>query len=439
MYYIPIDSRKKKVKQFTKEIIMNLGLLSLILLLVAIVIGFVRNVNVGILSIGFAMILTLLFKDQIAAADVIGGFGTSLFVQMVGVTYLFAIINGNGTLELLAKKIVNLVPARAIPFVMFIIGMVLSAAGPGSIPCLAIIPVIAIPISVSAGINPIMTSIIGDMGAMAGRMSPLTPEAAVVRGLMEKQNMTGNTVPIMVCTAVTAVVCCVFVYIYYKGWKVDQTVVTGEKEKLPKFTWQQCLSLAGLVVLAFGVLVLSWNVGLTGFLIGSVLCIIGCGDEKKAVKGIPWNVIIMVLGVGMLMNIVSLSGGVDILVSALESVMNIKTANPIMAILAGIMSFFSSGLGVVFPTLVPICGSLASGIGADGIYLVAMVVIGGTIAGYTPISTTGALIMAGVAQQEDSEKRFPQNKLFVELFAVSVINLVVLAVMAAIGVYGLFV
>ena len=417
---------------------MNLGLLSLILLLVSIVIGFVRNVNVGILSIGFAMILTLLFKDQIAAADVIGGFGTSLFVQMVGVTYLFAIINGNGTLELLAKKIVNLVPARAIPFVMFIIGMVLSAAGPGSIPCLAIIPVIAIPISVSAGINPIMTSIIGDMGAVAGRMSPLTPEAAVVRGLMEKQNMTGNTVPIMVCTAVTAVVCCVSVYIYYKGWKVDQTVVTGEKEKLPIFTWQ-CMSLAGLVVLAFGVLVLSWNVGLTGFLIGSVLCVIGCGDEKKAVKGIPWSVIIMVLGVGMLMNIVSLSGGVDILVSALESVMNIKTANPIMAILAGIMSFFSSGLGVVFPTLVPICGSLASGIGADGIYLVAMVVIGGTIAGYTPISTTGALIMAGVAQQEDSEKRFPQNKLFVELFAVSVINLVVLAVMAAIGVYGLFV
>lgn len=418
---------------------MNLGLLSLILLLVAIIIGFVRNVNVGILSIGFAMVLTLLFKDQIAAADVIGGFGTSLFIQMVGVTYLFAIINGNGTLELLAKKIVNLVPAHAIPFVMFIIGMVLSAAGPGSIPCLAIIPVIAIPISISAGINPIMTSIIGDMGAMAGRMSPLTPEAAVVRGLMEKQGMDGNTVPIMVCTAVTSVVCCVFVYIYYKGWKVDKTAVTGEKEVLSKFTVQQYLSLAGLLVLAFGVLVLSWNVGLTGFLIGSVLCIFGCGEEKKAVKEIPWNVIIMVLGVGMLMNIVSLSGGVDILVSALQSVMNIKTANPIMAILSGLMSFFSSGLGVVFPTLVPICGSLASGIGADGVYLVAMVVIGGTIAGYTPISTTGALIMAGVAQQEDAEKLFPQNKLFVELFAVSIINLIVLAVMAAFGVYGLFV
>lgn len=418
---------------------MNLAVISLILLLAAIVIGFVRNVNVGILSIGFAMILTLLFPDTLSTKDVVSGFSTSLFVQMVGVTYLFAIINGNGTLELLAKKIVNKVPARMIPFVMFLIGMVLSAVGPGSIPCLAIIPVIAIPISISAGINPIMTAIIGDMGAMAGRMSPLTPEAAVVRGLMEEQNLNGNTVPIMICTIVTTLICAALVYIYYRGWKVEKPMQADEKEVLPKFTWQQMVSIAGLLLLAFGVLVLSWNVGLTGFLIGSALCILGCGKEKKAIAGVPWNVIIMVLGVGILMNVISLSGGVDLLVSALEKVMGEKSAAPVIALLAGIMSFFSSGLGVVFPTLVPICGGLASGIGADGVYLVAMVVIGGTIAGYTPISTTGALIMAGVAQQKDSEERFPQNKMFLELFAVSFINLAVLAVMAMTGVYKFFI
>lgn len=417
----------------------NLGLLSLILLLAAIVIGFLRNANVGILCIGFAMLLTLFFKGQVAAKDVVAGFSTSLFIQMVGVTYLFAIINSNGTLELMAKKIVNLVPARAIPAVMFVIGMALSAAGPGSIPCLAIIPVIAIPISVSAGINPIMTAIIGDMGAMAGRMSPLTPEAAVVRSLMEDQALKGNTVPIMICTFVTCVVTAVIVYAYYRGWRVDSSVSSAGKEKLPAFTWQQWLSLAGLLVLAVGVLFLGWNVGLTGFLIGTLLIVLGCGNEKKAVSGVPWNVIIMVLGVGMLMDIVTVSGGIDLLVSALESVMGPKSAAPILALAAGIMSFFSSGLGVVFPTLVPICGQLASGIGADGIQLVAMVVIGGTIAGYTPISTTGALIMAGVAQQENAEERFPQNKLFVELFAVSFINLAVLAVMALLGIYGFIV
>ena len=147
----------------------------------------------------------------------------------------------------------------------------------------------------------------------------------------------------------------------------------------------------------------------------------------------------MVLGVGMLMNIISLSGGIDILVSMLENLMGAKSAAPIMALTAGIMSFFSSGLGVVFPTLVPVCGGLASGLGIDGVQLVAMVVIGGTIAGYTPISTTGALIMAGVAQQPDSETRFPQNKMFVELFAVSALNLVVLAVMALCGIYTLII
>ena len=418
---------------------MNLGLLSLVLLFAAIVIGFLRNANVGILCIGFGMILTLLFKGQVSAKDVLAGFSTSLFIQMAGVMYLFAIINANGTLELMAKKIVSLVPAKLIPFVMFIIGMALSASGPGSIPCLAIIPVIAIPLSVSAGINPIMTAIIGDMGAMAGRMSPLTPEAAVVRKLMEEQGMNGDTVPIMLCTFITCVVTAVLVYVYYKGWKVEKSTDTAGKEKLPAFSTQQIMSLAGLAILAVGVLFLGWNVGLTGFLIGSILIVAGCGKEKSAIGGVPWSVILMVLGVGMLMNIVKLSGGIDLLVEALENVMGPGSAAPVMALTAGIMSFFSSGLGVVFPTLVPLCGSLAESIGADGVLLVAMVVIGGTIAGYTPISTTGALIMAGVAQQENAEERFPQNKLFIELFAVSVINLVVLALMSITGIYRIFV
>ena len=319
---------------------MNVGLISLLALILAIVLGFTRKTNVGILSIGFAMVITILFKsDTITTKAVISGFSTSLFIQMVGVTYLFAIINGNGTLELMAKKIVNRVPVHAIPVAMFFIGMVLSAVGPGSIPCLAIIPVIAIPLSISAGINPIMVSIIGDMGAMAGRMSPLTPEAAVVRSLMEAQGMEADTVPIMICTAITAVICSILIYIYYKGWQVDKSKAAGEKDILPKFNWQQLLSLLGLILLAVGVLALKWNVGLT----------------------------------------------------------------------------------------------------VDGMQLVAMVVIGGTIAGYTPISTTGALIMAGVAQQPDSETRFPQNKMFVELFAVSVLNLVVLAIMALCGVYTLII
>ncbi len=414
---------------------MNLGIISLIALLTAIIIGFVRNVNVGILCMGFSMVLGLVFG--LDAKEILSGFSSSLFIQMVGITYLFAIINSNGTLELLARKMVGLVGKKKalIPFVMYILGFLICAVGPGAIPSLAIIPVIAIPVAVSARINPIMTAIIGDLGVMSGRMSPLTPESAVVRELMEEQGLTGNTIPIMISLTITALIVAVLVYIYYKGWKVEKREDKTE-EALPKFNGKQWLSLAGLLILAVGVLFFSWNVGLTGFLAGSVLIVLGCGEEKKAIKGIPWNVILMVLGVGILMNVISLSGGIDIMVASLEKIMGHRTAAMIMAITAGFMSFFSSGLGVVFPTLIPTASGLASGLGVGAVELVSVIVIGGTVSGFTPISTTGALIMAGVAQQEGAEEKFPQNRLFVELFAVSFIALAVLAIMAVIGVYG---
>ena len=417
---------------------MNLGAVSLILLLAAIVIGFWRKANVGILCIGFSMILMIAYG--LDSKEVIAGFSSSLFIQMVGITYLFSIINGNGTLELLAKKMVALVGKKRhlIPFVMYALGFIICAVGPGAIPSLAIVPVIAIPVAISAGINPIMTAVIGDLGVMSGRMSPLTPESAVVRELMEDQGMKGNTIPIMIGMIITALVVAALVYVYYKGWKVDENVSVSE-EKLAKFNTRQWLSLAGLLVLAIGALFFSWNVGLTGFLVGTVLVVLGDAQEKKAIAGIPWNVILMVMGVGILMNIISISGGIDIMVAGLEKVMGPHTAAMIMAIAAGIMSFFSSGLGVVFPTLIPTASGLASGLGVSAVQLVTVIVIGGTVSGFTPISTTGALIMAGVAQQENADERFPQNRLFIELFAVSFIALGVLAIFALLGIYGIYV
>lgn len=417
---------------------MNLGLVSLIVLLLAIIIGFARNANVGILCVGFSMILSIVYKVDIKT--VIAGLSSSLFIQMVGITYLFAIIQGNGTLELLARKMVRLVGTKThlIPFVMYILGCIVCAIGPGAIPSLAIIPVIAIPVAVSAGVNPIMTAIIGDLGVMSGRMSPLTPESAVVRELMKQQGLEANTIPIMICLTFTALICVVLVYIYYKGWKVEKVEATT-KEKLPSFEPKQWLSILGLVVLAVGALFFSWNVGFTGFLVGSILIVLGCADEKKAISAIPWNVILMVLGVGILMNVITISGGIDIMVAALEKVMNKTIAAMVMGVVAGIMSFFSSGLGVVFPTLIPTAAGLSGGLGVSAIELVSVIVIGGTVAGFTPVSTTGALIMAGISQQKDAEEKFPQNRMFIELFSVSFIALGVLAIVAFSGVYNLFI
>jgi len=107
------------------------------------------------------------------------------------------------------------------------------------------------------------------------------------------------------------------------------------------------------------VIMLKVNVGLMAFAVGTILVLLGAGDEKKAISKIPWNVILLVLGVGVLMNIVSLSGGITLMAEGMTKIMTPRTAPSIMAVSASVMSFFSSGLGVVFPTLIPTASIIA--------------------------------------------------------------------------------
>lgn len=99
------------------------------------------------------------------------------------------------------------------------------------------------------------------------------------------------------------------------------------------------------------------------------------------------------------------------------------------------MSFFTSGLGVVFPTLIPIAGALSDQIGANAVELVAMIVIGGTVTGFSPVSTAGALVMASVSQYEEAAAAFKPRYLFVKLFLVAIWAMIISAIFAILPVY----
>ena len=415
---------------------MNLAVISLIALALAIAIGFFKNMNVGILSIGIALILSVIFG--ISAKELREGFSSSLFLQMVGISFLFAIINGNGTLKIVANKLVSLVGKKTwlIPFVIFALGFVLCAVGPGAIPTLVIMPVLAIPIAMSAGLNPLLVAVLGQMGVQAGRMSPITPDAAVVMNLMAEQGIEGGTVPLMLCMLANNLIMAVILYIYFKGWKTDPGRAVQLKTSETKLDTKQIFSLIGLCTLVIGVLFFSLDAGFLGFLIGSVLLILGCGEEKNAIREIPWGVVMMVLGVGILMQILQISGGVDLVVAGLQKVMTKTTAVPFMSLVGAVMSLFSSGLGVVFPTLVPTAGALSTAIGVPALELVAAVVVGGTITGLSPISSAGALILSGISAEENAEEIYPQKKMFVELLAIAILDAVVLFAITFIGVFG---
>ena len=89
---------------------MDLSLISLIVLAVVVAIGFIKIVNIGFFSIGAAFLLGS--YGQMSAKQIAAGFSSSMFVTLVGVTFLFGMASANGTLNLFSKKVVALVGKR---------------------------------------------------------------------------------------------------------------------------------------------------------------------------------------------------------------------------------------------------------------------------------------------------------------------------------------
>ena len=98
---------------------MNMAVISLIVLAVVVAIGFIKKINIGFAAVGAAYVLGT--AGGMSSKEIIAGFNSSLFVTMVGVTFLFGVASVNGTLDLFSKKVVALMEKRTymIPVLMF--------------------------------------------------------------------------------------------------------------------------------------------------------------------------------------------------------------------------------------------------------------------------------------------------------------------------------
>lgn len=420
---------------------MGLNSISIIVLGACITLGFLRKINVGLICIAGALIFGRL--AGLSDKDILSGFNANLFITLMGVTLLFAILNTNGSIELLAKRIVSLAGKQnwIIPIIVYLVGYVLTAIGPGSIPMLAIIPAFTIPMAIARGYNPIMLALIGEFGAFAGRMTSITPEGILVRDLLSKAGVVETAAQVsktlVFNQSITGIVCSLVAFVWYKGYRVKGEYEAGNKEKV-SFNKEQLISLLGLLIVVVLVIFFKFNVGLISFAVSSILLCLGVANEKKSISSVPWGVLIMISGVGTLMKIVIATGGIDLISLFLSKFMNSYTVSAIMGTTAGIMSWFSSGLGVVFPTLIPTVSSVATLVGAEGLALEigSLIVIGGTFAGLGPFSTAGGLILATViAENKDKNDKEKENKLFVELMMWSVIPIVVFVGMSLLGIY----
>lgn len=117
--------------------------------------------------------------------------------------------------------------------------------------------------------------------------------------------------------------------------------------------------------------------------------------------------------------------------NGLASIMNKYTATPFMGVSAGLLSFVSSALGVVYPTMMPMSVDIAAQVGGvNPLALMAAVGAGGSLAGVSPMSTGGALILAALGTSKALKSEKEENKVFVTLLVWALVALLIIAIIS---------
>lgn len=417
---------------------MNMAIVSLLVLIIVVAIGFIKKVNIGFLSIGAAFVLGMV--GGMTNKQIIGGFNSSLFVTLVGVTFLFGSASVNGTLDLMSKKIIALVGKNTflIPVMMFVLSAFISAIGPGHIATGILMTTFAVYLAIEMNINPFVTALYAKLGANAGCASTLSMTGVLAKSLAEPLGYSGFGLHLFLTTLISGFVFAAIIYIAYKSYKVKAENPMKLSE-IPKFNKHQLITMISIVVMVICCIGFKLDTGLFAFAAASVLVLLGCVDEKKAIKGIPWSTLMMIVGVGLLVNVITEMGGIAMISDFLISLMNEKTAAPIMAATSGMLSWVSSTTGVVMPTLYPIAAEIVNTFGGSVSFveLIAAITATSFAAAISPLSTGGAIIISSYsAAAELSTKE--QNKLFRTLFLLSVANVGINVLLAALGVFSLY-
>ena len=434
----------------------TLAILSLVVLAVVVALGFIKKMNLGFLALGAAFILGTL--GGMKAKAITGGFDSSMFVTLVGVTFLFGMASQNGTLDLFSKKIVALVGKHTvlIPVLMFFLSAFISAIGPGHIAAGILMTTFAVYLAFEMKINPVTTALFAKLGANAGCASPLSLTGVLAKSLTEKelervtsgaledaggtllaQLQNYNEAHIFLSTLLSGFIFTLIIYVATKSYKVKADNPLKLRD-IPKFNRSQTYTIIAIVAMVVLCIGFKFDTGLTAFVAASILILLGAADEKKAIKGIPWGTLVFICGVGTLINVIDKLGGISMISDFLTGLMGPKSATPILAATSGILSWVSSTTGVVMPALFPIVSEVVVKFAPNLHYqeLIAAVTATSFAAAISPLSTGGAIIMSAISASKETTNE-ENNKMFKNLFLLSVANVAVNVLLAALGVFSL--
>jgi di/tricarboxylate transporter len=383
---------------------MSIAALSLTALAVAVTVSCVTRLNVGLLSIALAWLIGV-YVAGMSLGDVMGGFPSSLFLTLAGVTLLFTIAQDNGTLERVAHQAVRLCRGHrgAVPIMFFLLTAVLASIGPGNIASAALMSPMAMATATRGGIPYFLMAIMVGNGASAGSLSPFAPTGVIVNGIMARLDMAGYETENYLYNLLAHSVVAFSGYFLFGGLKLfgqgartTVTVDAGASSHEDPFEWRHWVTIAAIVALILSVLFAGVNVGMGAFLASVVLVLIGAGSDVDALKRMPWGVIMMVSGVTVLVAVVEAAEGIDLLAAGVARFSTRESVTAVVAFLTGVVSVYSSTSGVVLPALLPMVPGLAEHLGANALAIATSINVGGHLVDVSPLSTTGALCIASV-------------------------------------------
>jgi Na+/H+ antiporter NhaD/arsenite permease-like protein len=399
---------------------MSLPLLSLCALLGAVLLSCVSKVNVGLLS--------LLLAWGVAAAgglglkDVVAAFPAALFLTLLGVSFLFAAAEGNGTLQVLANALLRLARGNAgwVTLSFFLLGAVLSGVGAGAIAATALVAPLAMRAAGRLQVSPFLMTVIVGNGANAGNLSLFTPVGVVAGKIYEQMGIAGQAWALCGNHLLAHVVLTGAVFLGFGGWALLGRPAGAQEVEL-QVNRAQWGTLALIGLLLAGVAGFGLPIGFGALLAGMILTLTGAAREDKALAAVPWPVILLVCGVTTLVGMMEKLGGLDLFSSWIAQVATPGNSTAVMGFVSGIVSAYSSTSGVVLPAFLPMAQKLVQQMGGGEVgAIVASINLGSHLVDVSPLSTIGAMCIAAAPEGVDRERLFRQ--LFAWGLAMSVVG-----------------
>jgi len=429
---------------------MSIPLLSILILAAMFLIATVLPVNMGALAFVGAFVLGVLVMG-LSPSEVFAGFPGSLFLTIVGVTYLFAIAQNNGTIDKLVQGAVRLVGERAalIPWIMFGITAIITAVGALSPAAVAIIAPIALSFAGRYKINPLLMGMMVVHGAQGGGFSPIAVYGVTVNTIVAEAGLDVSPTLVFLSSLVFNVLICVVLFVVLGGSKlrggrveefataVSETRLkvsvgakgatdvdykgTGsgmygprdpagdgtESVKNTPFTFAQIATVLGLIALAVVALGLKMDIGFVSITIAVILALISPHAQKGAINKISWSTVLLLCGMLTFVGVLEEAGTIEYVSNGVAGIGIPLLAALLICYIGAIVSAFASStaiLAALIPLAVPF---LASGqIGAAGV--ICALAVASTIVDVSPFSTNGALVLANAPEGVDKDRFYRQ-------------------------------